>query len=142
MRDTYPVLGYISGVLGGGAVELEEVDHACCRARQRKAAQAVGRLPRGQDRRLPPAEQGTRALDRVPGILGSVVAEEQRAVSACGHESFSGVGGSTLRRPLLWRDSTPSSCSSILFSSVPSVAVITPVDYALVEPCRQTVAGG
>jgi hypothetical protein len=37
-------------------------------------------LPDGHDERFAPAEQATGVLDRVLGVLGSVVAEQQRAV--------------------------------------------------------------
>ena len=38
-------------------------------------------MPNGHDQRIPTAEQAPRLLDRVLGVFGSVVAEQQRAVS-------------------------------------------------------------
>ncbi len=54
-----------------------------------EAAQRGGLLPHGDDQRMPAAEQTSRALDRVPSIVGSVIADDHPAGGMCGHGASS-----------------------------------------------------
>jgi hypothetical protein len=144
LRYARPGLGDVSGVLRGGAIELEEVDHVCCRPRPGEAAQAMGRLPNGQNQRMPAAEQGTRAFDRVPGIVRSVVAEEQRAVRTRGHGSAWGL---RLRTEVTAAFATGRPDAVILLVDMALQRSLgcrsyLRQDVLLVDPHRQTVAGG
>ncbi|PZR69343.1 MAG: hypothetical protein DLM63_02400 [Solirubrobacterales bacterium] len=110
-READALVGDSPRVLGGGAVELKEVDHAGGRAGPRKAAQAGGGLPHGQHQGSQAAEQASRAVDRGLGVLGAVVAEDHRIGRGLSHgDSSRCIGG---KRDVEQQRAGPTRCSSV-----------------------------
>ena len=72
LRDANAVAGDALAEVGGGANDFDE--GGC------GTAQCGRRLPDGHDQRIATAQHAPSVLDRVLGILGSVVAQQQRTV--------------------------------------------------------------